>query len=136
MQGRSKPHSNHISPGLHPNNPIHNDFVSLLSLFAGGAKYFVTFLDNYIARSDVYFLKSKDKTFPTFKNFKAQSKRGIHFIQKLKTDYGGEYEDYDFQDFRLDHSIQWEPIVPGTPQQNGAAECLGQTLMRKASFML
>lgn len=54
----------------------------------------------------------------------------------MRTDYGGKYEDHDFRDFRLDHSIQWEPTVPGTPQQNGAAERLGQTLMRKASTML
>ena len=58
------------------------------------------------------FLKSKDKTFPAFKSFKIQSERGTYIIQRLRTDYGGEYEDYDFRDFRFDHSIQWEPAVP------------------------
>ena len=106
-----------------------------LLLSAGGAKHFVTFLDDYTEGSDVYFLKSKDETFPAFKNFKIQSERGTYIIW-LRTDYGGEYEDHDSRDFHFDPSIQWEPTVPGTPQQNGAAERLGQALMRKASTML
>ncbi len=30
----------------------------------------------------------------------------------------------------------WEPIIPGNTQQNGSAERLGQTLLRKASAIL
>lgn len=39
----------------------------------------------------MYFLKSKDETFPAFKNFKIQSERGMYIIW-LRTDYGGEYD--------------------------------------------
>lgn len=76
------------------------------------------------------------QNFSGFKTFKVQTMREPYIIRRLGTGYGGEYEDHDFQNFRLNHSIQWEPTVPGTPQQNGVAERLGQTLMRKASTIL
>lgn len=47
MQGRSKPHLSHISPGAYPNDLVHRDLVGPLHLPAGGAKYFITFLDDY-----------------------------------------------------------------------------------------
>lgn len=105
MLHHARPIASHITPGAYPND-LHSDLVGPLPLSAGGAKYFVTFLDDYTDGSDVYFLKSKDKTFPAFKSFKIQSERGTYIIQRLRTDYGGEYEDYDFRDF------QWEPAVP------------------------
>lgn len=104
LQGRSKPHSSHISPCAYPNDLVHSDLDSPVPLSAGGAKYFVTFLDNYTDGSNAHFLKPKDKTFPAFKTFKVQTERGPYIIRRLRTDYEGEYGDHDFRDFRLDQS--------------------------------
>lgn len=136
QQIRSEPHVDHIKPGAYPNELVHSDLVGPLDITSAGAKYFVTFLDDKTKGSEVHFLKEKSGAFLAFKNFKIRWEHGHNTIKRLHTDYGGEYVDHDFEDFRHDHGIRWEPTVPGTPEQNGAAERLGQTLLRKASTML
>ena len=132
----SKPHTDHIEPGTYLNELIHSNLIGLLSLSAASAKYFVTFLNNKTKGSEVYFLKDKSRTFPTFKNFKTRWEHRHNTIKLLHTDYRGEYVDYDFELFQYKHGIKWESIVQGTPKQNRAVECLGQTLHQKATTML
>jgi transposase InsO family protein len=74
----------------------------------GGAKYFLTFIDDKTRKMFVYFLKSKDQVFAKFQDFKALKAKGIH------------------------HQM----TVPYTPQQNGVAERANRTIVERARSML
>ena len=52
----------------------------------------LTFIDDYIRKTWVYFLKYKSEVFEKFCHFKAlvENKSGQH-IKVLRTDKGGEY---------------------------------------------
>ena len=99
-------------------------------------KYFITFLDDWTKRSEVEIIESKSDAFPAFKRYQARNEHGETRISRLRTDYGGEYEDYAFDVYRADHGIMWEPTQPGNPEMNGAAERLGQTLFGMVSTIV
>ena len=45
-----------------------------------------------------------------------------HKIKILRTDYGGEYANHDFQSYCLSHGIIHQYTCPHTSQQNGMAK--------------
>ena len=51
---------------------------------------------------------------------------------KLRTDNGTEYMSTVFQEFLKSKGIQHELVLDYTPQQNGIAEMMNQTLMESA----
>jgi len=79
---------------------VHSDVWESPEVSLGGAKYFVSFIDDYSRRLWVYPIKRKSYVFPVFKEFKARveletGKR----IKCLRIDNGGEYVDGDFLAF-------------------------------------
>ncbi|KAJ0181803.1 hypothetical protein K1T71_002525 [Dendrolimus kikuchii] len=60
--------------------------------FIGGAKYFVTFIDDCTRWCEVYFLSAKNKALEAFKVYKShvENMTGLK-IKYLQTDNGGEY---------------------------------------------
>uniref|UniRef100_A0A1D1Z793 Retrovirus-related Pol polyprotein from transposon TNT 1-94 n=1 Tax=Anthurium amnicola TaxID=1678845 RepID=A0A1D1Z793_9ARAE len=58
----------------------------------GGARYFVTFIDDFSRKVWVYFLKHKSEVFEKFKDWKTnvEKQTGKH-VKVLRTDNGGEY---------------------------------------------
>jgi len=74
----------------------------------GGARYFVTFIDDKTRKTFVYALKSKDEAFVKFKEFKALKDCGIHH----------------------------QKTAPYTPEQNGVAERANRTIVERARCML
>lgn len=66
----------------------------------GGAKYFVTFIDDKSRMIFVYFLKNKSEVFEKFKMFKTQVERQTGCrIKTLRTDNGCEYLNSQFDSF-------------------------------------
>lgn len=66
----------------------------------GGAKYFVTFIDDYIRCCAVYFTKHKSEVFDKFKEFEATTTNEVgKAIGTLRTDNGGEYLSTEFQNY-------------------------------------
>ena len=57
-------------------------------------------------------------------------------IRTLRTDNGGEYTSSQFEDYLKVEGIRHELTVPKSPQQNGVAERLNQTLVEMARSML
>ena len=53
-------------------------------------------------------------------------------IKRLRTNNGGEYEDTKFKKFCYEQGIRMERTVPRTPQHNGVAERMNQTLTERA----
>jgi len=63
----------------------------------GGAKYFVTFIDDFHRKVGVYLLKGKSKTFEAFKEFKQEVENEFGMkIKVLRSDNGGEYNSREF----------------------------------------
>ncbi|OAE20919.1 hypothetical protein AXG93_3256s1660 [Marchantia polymorpha subsp. ruderalis] len=97
----------------------------------GGAKYFVTFIDDFLKKVWLYVLKIKDECFIRFKVFKAlvemQSK---HMIKAFRSDNGGEFMSKAFMKFWVDHGIAKETSTPYQPQQNGVAELMNAVYTR------
>jgi len=96
----------------------------------GGARYMLTFIDDYSRKVWVYFLKHKSEVFDRFKNFKALiEKQSSKQIKCLRTDNGMEFCGKDFTEFCQKEGIVRHRTVPGTPQQNGVVERKNGTLL-------
>ena len=85
----------------------------------------------------VYFLKTKDEAFDTFKKFKAhvENEKG-NTIRCLRTDRGGEFCSNNFQNFCEMNGIKRQLTTAYTPQQNGVAERKNCTVVEMARSML
>ena len=72
---------------------IHSDVCGPIpSTYLSGYEYYVTFIDDYSRKTQIYFLKTKNEVFKKFKEFKALiENHSERRIKTLKTDNGGEY---------------------------------------------
>ncbi|KAK9184519.1 hypothetical protein WN943_024869 [Citrus x changshan-huyou] len=103
----------------------------------GGARYFLSLFDDFSRMIWVFSLKSKDKVFDQFKNWKTlietQTNRKV---RRLRTDNGLEFCNKDFDDFYTKHGMVRHKTVRHTPQQNGLAQRMNRTLIDKVRCML
>ena len=96
---------------------IHSDVWESPDISMGGAKYMVTFIDDYSRRCWVYPIKKKSDVFLVFKEYKARVElESSKKIKCLKTDNGGEYTDGEFLAFCKQKGIQRQFMVAYTPQ--------------------
>lgn len=109
---------------------VHSDVCGPMSVASvGGAKYFVSFTDDFTRYCRVYFLKRKSEVFEKFKQYEAEVTTGTgQKIQRLRTDNGGEYTSAEFEAYLRKRGIRHETTTPNTPQQNGVSERLNRTL--------
>ncbi|KAH9647728.1 hypothetical protein KPL70_025300 [Citrus sinensis] len=116
---------------------IHSDVWESPDISMGGAKYIVTFIDDYSRRCWVYPIKKKSDVFLVFKEYKARVElESEKMIKSLRTDNGGEYTDGEFLAFCKQEGIQRQFTVAYTPQQNGVAERMNRTLTERIRAML
>ena len=111
---------------------VHSDVCGPLEVQSlGGARYFLTFMDNRSRFCVVRFLKRKSEVPEEFTKFAVEAERGTG--QKvLRSDKGGEDRSIQFDNFR---SLDYHSSIPYTPEQNGVVERLNRTLMASASSM-
>lgn len=103
----------------------------------GGAKCFVTFIDDYSRKVFLFPMKHKNEVFDifvTFKNF-VETQTG-RTIKTLRTDNGTEYCNKQFQSLAAKHGFLHQRTVPHTPEQNGVAERMNRTIVEKVRCML
>ncbi|KAH9782976.1 hypothetical protein KPL71_009140 [Citrus sinensis] len=116
---------------------IHSDVWESPYISMGGAKYMVTFIDDYSRRCWVYPIKKKSDVFLVFKEYKARLElESSKKIKCLRTDNGGEYTDGEFLAFCKQEGIQRQFTVAYAPQQNGVAERMNRTLTEIIRAML
>lgn len=103
----------------------------------GGAKYFITFIDDCSRYVKVYTLKSKSDAFDTFVQYKElmENQTGRK-IKILRSDNGREYINNKFIDYFKKNGIKHETSVPHSPSQNGVAERMNRTLVEAARCMI
>ncbi|CAL1360545.1 unnamed protein product [Linum trigynum] len=117
---------------------VHSDLcepdVNVKSL--GGARYFVTFIDDHSRKTWVYTLKTKDQALDVFKQFLALVERETgKKLKCIRTDNGGEYRG-PFANFCKEHGIRQQFTPPKTPQLNGLAERMNRTLLERVRCLL
>ena len=82
----------------------------------GGNLYYVSFVDNYSHKTWIYLLKSKDRVFEKFHEFKAQVENVTRRrIKTLRSKNGWEYVSMELISFCKDVGIKRELIVPYYP---------------------
>lgn len=117
---------------------VHTDICGPMNIESiGGARYFVTFLDDRSRYMFVYFLKSRDEILDKFKEFKSflENQSGKN-LKALRSDNGREYLSGAFEQLLVNSGIKRQLTVPHTPQQNGVAERANRTLVEMARSML
>nr|GEW63199.1 retrovirus-related Pol polyprotein from transposon TNT 1-94 [Tanacetum cinerariifolium] len=104
----------------------------------GGAKYFVSFTDDYSRRCWVYPIKKKkSNVFEVFKVYKARVKLDYGKKNKcLRTYNQGEYTGDEFDTFCKQEGIKRQFITAYTPQQNKVAGRMNRTLLERSRAML
>lgn len=116
---------------------VHSDVWQAPVQSLGGAKYFVSFIDDYSRRCWVYPIKKKSDVFEVFKVYKARVELDSGMkIKCLRTDNGGEYTGDEFDLFCRQEGIKRQFTTAYTPQQNGVAERMNRTLLERARAML
>lgn len=117
---------------------IHSDVCGPLEMKSlGGARYFLTFTDDYTRKVFVYFLTNKSDVFIKFKEFKALVENQLNLkIKCIRTDNAKEYLSNEFSVYLKNAGIIHQTSNPYTPQQNGLAERMNRTLMERARCML
>ncbi|KAK3038599.1 hypothetical protein RJ639_027262 [Escallonia herrerae] len=116
---------------------IHSDvWGPIRHISNGGARYFVTFIDDFSRKVWVYFMKHKSEVFNVFKQWKARVKNQTgKKLKYFRSDNGMEYKDEEFLQFCKDKGIIRHFSVKRTPEQNGVAERMNRTLLERARCM-
>ena len=121
-----------------PLDIIHSDVCGPIKVPSiGGSKYFITFIDDYTKYFTVYMMKHKDEALQKFIEFSNLVKNLFGYgIKKIRSDNGGEYINYKFDNFLKQCGIIRERTVPYSPQQNGVSERANRTLMESVRSLL
>jgi hypothetical protein len=117
---------------------VHTHVCGLIKTTShGGARYFLTFIDDFSRKNHVYLLKAKGEAFEKFKQYKALVENEIgHKIKVLRSDNGGEFVSKKFDAFFAECGIQRQTSAPYSPQQNGVAERANRAIMECARSMI
>lgn len=117
---------------------VHSDICGPMETQTpGGAKYFITFLDDFSKKIYVYFLRNKSDALEKFKEFRNEVENQLNtHIKILRTDNGLEYVNKNFSDYLKSAGIIHQTTTPYSPEQNGAAERMNRSLIERAKCML
>lgn len=117
---------------------IHSDLCGPMETTSmGGARYFITFIDDYSRKVNVYFLKNKTNIKEVFEIYKNEMENQFgKKIKILRTDNGLEYLNNTFKKYLLGFGIIHQTTASYTPEQNGLAERMNRTLAERARCML
>src|SRR5208282_2822594 len=122
---------------------MYSDVVGPLSPEAlgsyDGAKYVLTFIDDFSCFTFIYFLTLKNEVFVTFKRFKTFIETKIECkIKTLHSDRGGEFISLEMKAFLEEEGIVHEKTVLYTLLSNRVTERFNHTLLegeQALSFM-
>jgi transposase InsO family protein len=95
---------------------MHSDVCGpMKTLSLDGARYFLTFIDDFSRKVWVYPLKAKSEYFDQFKEFKALVEKEAECpIQDLRSDNGGEYTSNQFEAYLKAQGIMYQTSTPHT----------------------
>jgi len=109
---------------------IHSNVWQARVVSLGGARHFVSFIDDFSKRCWVYPIRRKTNVPVVFKTFKAWVE--LEYEKKIKclrTDNREEYTSDEFDNFYQHEGIKRQFTTAYTPQQNGVTERMNRTLL-------
>lgn len=117
---------------------VHSDICGPMKTESlGGAKYFVTFIDDCSRYTETVMLRRRSDVLQAFENYKQMAeKQTRQRIKKLRTDNGTEYLSNNFKKFLQEEGIIHQLTVEYTPQQNGVGERANRTLAEMARCIM
>lgn len=102
-----------------------------------GARYFVTFIDDYSRYTVVKVMKTKAEVMHHFMEYRLWAENITNQrIKVLRTDNGGEYCSTAFDRLLAQCGIGRQKSPPYTPEHNGVAERANRTVVESARSML
>ncbi|CAI7876852.1 unnamed protein product [Closterium sp. NIES-54] len=119
---------------------IHSDIAGPFSYGTtiGGARYLLTFIDDYSRHITVYLLRHRSEAFSCFKDYVTQV-HNMHSPRTIKaflSDGALEFNSDAFTSFLKAHGIARHRSTPYTPEKNGVAECANRTILEMVRSML
>lgn len=103
----------------------------------GGARCFVTFIDNFSERVTMYTISAKSDVFKNFPDYHAYSVRQVgKRLKVLHTENGGEYMSIAFQAYLKTYGIFSRRACVKTPEQYGVDKRMKRTLLKMVQTML
>nr|CCA28017.1 putative polyprotein [Albugo laibachii Nc14] len=117
---------------------IHSDVLGPTEIKSqGGARFMVTFIDDFSRYVVVYFITQKYEIVDQFMKYKAMMENQFNAkIKCIRTDNGVEYVNRRFSKMCQSSGIIHQTAVPYSPQQNGLAEWMNWTLMERTRSMI
>lgn len=103
----------------------------------GGARYFLSIVDDYSRKVWLHFLKNKGKTVEKFKKWLTlvQNKIGKK-VKTIRTNRGLEFVNQQFNELCTSSGIVRHVTVGYIPQQNGLAERMNKTILERVRCLL
>eukprot|EP00170_Pyropia_yezoensis_P005400 contig_21956_g5414 len=103
----------------------------------GGARYWVTVIDDHTKLAAVVPIQGKDETGAAVRRIVAlwENSSGLK-LGRMRSDRGGEYIETGLQVWLAEKGVQHEKTAPYSPQQNGTAERYNRTLEEHTVAML
>lgn len=112
-----------------------------------GHRYWIVFIDDFTRFPWVYLLRTKDEALEKIKHFyedvqgyfkkeMGEMRLSESFVQTMRSDGGGEYVGKRVQEYLRSKGILHETTAAHTPEQNGLAERMNQTLRDCSLAML
>ena len=103
----------------------------------GGARYFMSFTDDYSRKISVVFLKDKSEATERMKEYITYLERKWERLPKaIRVDNGKEFVNKELTGWCRKKGIDLQRTAPYSPSQNGVAERFNRTLMELSRAML
>lgn len=113
---------------------VHLDLWGLALVVArGGAKYFVTIIDDYLRMMWLCLIWEKLEVFFQFRAWRAEIEKEIgRQVKCLGLDDGVEYISLEFRRYCVENGIKHHYTMKMISSQNGVMERMNKTLTKKA----
>ncbi|CAI7840858.1 unnamed protein product, partial [Closterium sp. NIES-54] len=119
---------------------IHSDIAGPFSYGTtiGGARYLITFIDDYSRHITVYLLRHRSEAFSCFKDYvtRVHNMHSPRTIKAFRSDGALEFNSDAFTSFLKAHDIARHRSTPYTPEQNGVAERANRSILEMVCSML
>ena len=117
---------------------IHMDLWGPSSVVsAGGARYFMSLIDDYSRYTTLFILKTKNEALPKFKEFNTLMKnRYGEGVVAIRSDNGTEFCSKEFDNYLKTEGIEHQLTNTYSPEMNGVAERINRTIIEGVRSVL
>ncbi len=140
MVGRQRRKPSHESPSRQATEVlefVHSDLGGPLPATRLRQTFYMFFYDDSTGCYYIEGMRHKIQAFEKFVKFVTWAKnQSGNKLKRYRTDFGGEFDNKLFKTSCEEHSVQFEPSAPYSPEQNGKAERLNYTLMSSVRSVL